>query len=114
LYWPLARRDTLLQFAWLCFGFGVLYSYALVETSKWNAGNFVWSGYITLLTLLIATIIFWLRQAMSPSGRWPAVRALTCGGVLALHVVSGARLSWLYVTHYGCNVDLRLAQYICD
>jgi hypothetical protein len=114
LYWPLARRDTLLQFAWLCFGFGVLYSYAVVETSKWNAGNFVWSGYITLLTLLIATIIFWLRQAMSPSGRWPAVRALTCGGVLALHVVSGARLSWLYVTHYGCNVDLRLAQYICD
>ena len=114
LYWPLARRDTLLQFAWLCFGFGALYSYALVETTNWTAGNFVWSGYITLFTLLVATTIFWLRHTALPEGRWPDTRALVCGAALALHVVSGARLTWLYLTHYGCRVDFRLADYVCN
>jgi len=114
LYWPLARRDTLLQFAWLCFGFGAMYSYGLVETTNWTAGNFLWSGYITLLTLLVATTIFWLRQAASAAGRWPVMRALVCGAVLALHVVSGARVTWLYLTHYGCRVDFRLVEYVCS
>ena len=114
LYWPLARRDTLLQFAWLCFGFGAVYSYALVETTNWTAGNFLWSGYITLLTLLVATVIFWLRQAASAEGGWPVTRALVCGAVLALHVASGARLTWMYLTHYGCRVDFRLVEYVCS
>ena len=113
LYWPLARRDPLMQFGWLCFGFGALYTYCLVETTYWVAGNFVWSGYITLLTLLISTTTFWLREAITAAGRWPVARAVLCGTVLALHVVSGARLAWLYLTHYGCRVDFRLGQYVC-
>jgi hypothetical protein len=109
-YWPLACRDTLLQFAWLCFGFGALYTYGVVETPNWAAGNFVWSSYVTLLTLLVATMTFWLRQAASTEGRW---RAIVCGAVLALHILSGVRLTALYLTHYGCRIDLRLGQYVC-
>jgi hypothetical protein len=101
LYWSTARRDTLLQFAWLCFGFGALYSYAVVETDHWSAGNFVWSGYITLFTLFVATTIFWLRQAALSERGWPLTRALVCGAVFALHVLSGARLVWLYLKEYA-------------
>ena len=101
LYWPTARRDTLLQLAWLCFGFGALYSYAVVETDHWAAGNFVWSGYISLFTLFVATTIFWLRQAALSDGRWPLTRARVCGAVLALHVLSGVRLAWLYLREYA-------------
>ena len=100
VYWPTARRDTLLQFAWLCFGFGAVYSYAVVETDHWAAGNFVWSGYITLFTLFVATTIFWLRQVASSAGRW-STRALVCGAAFALHVASGLRLTWLYLREYG-------------
>ena len=100
VYWPTARRDTLLQFAWLCFGFGAVYSYAVVETDHWAAGNFVWSGYITLFTLFVATTIFWLRQVASSEGRW-STRALVCGAAFALHVMSGLRLTWLYLREYG-------------
>jgi hypothetical protein len=100
VYWPTARRDTLLQFAWLCFGFGAVYSYAVVETDHWAAGNFVWSGYITLFTLFVATTIFWLRQVASSEGRW-SMRARVCGAVFALHVMSGLRLTWLYLREYG-------------
>lgn len=112
-YWPLARRDPLLQFAWLCFGFGALYSYGVVETTNWAAGNFVWSGYVTVLTLLVANTVFWLRQAASAEGRWQVRRAIVCGAVFALHILSGVRLTALYLTHYGCRVDLRLGQYVC-
>lgn len=101
LYWPTARRDTLLQLAWLCFGFGALYSYAVVETDHWAAGNFVWSGYISLFTLFVATTIFWLRQAALSDGRWLLTRARVCGAVLALHVLSGVRLAWLYLREYA-------------
>lgn len=101
LYWPQARRDPLLQFAWLCFGFGSLYSYAIVETNNWSAGNFVWSGYITVLTLFVATTIFWLRNAASSEGRWPVARARLCGAAFGLHVVSGARLAWLHLMDYA-------------
>ena len=101
LYWPTARRDTLLQFAWLCFAFGALYSYAVVETDHWAAGNFVWSGYISLFILFVATTIFWLRQAALSEGRWPPARALVCGAVFALHVLSGVRLAWLHLKQYA-------------
>jgi hypothetical protein len=101
LYWPTARRDALLQLAWLCFGFGALYSYAVVETDHWAAGNFVWSGYITVFTLFMATTIFWLRQVVLSEGKWPLTRALVCGAVFALHVLSGARLAWLHLKEYA-------------
>ena len=101
LYWPTARRDTLLQLAWLCFGFGALYSYAVVETDHWAAGNFVWSGYISLFTLFVATTIYWLRQAALAEGGWPLTRALVCGAVFTLHIISGMRLTWLYLKEYA-------------
>ena len=98
LYWPRAGRDTLLQCGWLCFGFGALYSYTLAETRNFHTGNFVWSGYITLFTLHVAAVVVWLREAASAEGRWPLARAVVCGAVFALHVASGARLTWLYLT----------------
>jgi hypothetical protein len=114
LYWPLTLRDTMLQLAWLCFLFGAFYSYTLAETVNWTAGNFVWSGYITLFTLYAATMVFWLRQLANPlRGRQPG-RMLICGAAIGMHVLSGARMDWLYLTHYGCRVDFRLVEFVCD
>ena len=114
LYWPRARRDTMLQLAWLCFLLGAFYSYTLAETVNWTAGNFVWSGYVTLFTLLVATTAFWLRHISWPLRGWPLGRALICGAAIGLHVLSGVRLDWLYLTHYGCKVDFRLVEFVCN
>jgi len=97
-YWPQARRDTLLQCGWLCFGFGAFYSYALAETRNFHTGNFVWSGYITVFTLFVAAAVVWLREAAAAEGKWPVGRALVCGAGFALHVASGARLTWQYLS----------------
>jgi hypothetical protein len=113
-YWPTARRETMLQLAWLSFGCGALYTYGVTETINWMAGNLVWSGYITLFTLFVATTIFWIRQVVSPEGARSVSRAAICGLVFAMHLASGARLTWLYLTHYGCRADLRLIQFVCN
>jgi len=113
-YWPHVRRDTMMQLAWLCFAFGVLFTYGVVQEVDWTSGDFVWSGYISLFILLVATTVFWLRQLTTGLRGWVLARALICGAVFVLHVASGARLAWLYLTHFACRVDLRLVQFVCD
>jgi hypothetical protein len=108
LYGKQARRDGMLQLAWPCFLIGIFYSYFLAEKHNWADGNFVWSGYITLFTLFVASIAYWLRQADGPRTRF-----VICAAALGLHVLSGARIDWLYLTHYGCKVDFRLANFVC-
>jgi hypothetical protein len=114
LYWKQAYHDPALQLAWLCFLFGAFYTYMIVEKVNWAAGNMVWSGYITLFTLFAASMIFWLRQIGGvPPRDWFRGRALICGVAITLHVLSGARIDWLYLTHYGCTLDFLKVDFIC-
>jgi hypothetical protein len=113
-YWHEAREDVMLQLAWLCFLFGAFYSYMLAERIHWSHGNLTWSGNITAFLLLAASVVFWLRRiAEVASGRWLQQRTAVCGMVLALHVISGARLDWIYLKHYGCPTDFRRAELVC-
>ena len=113
LYWKQARRDVFLQLAWLCFLAGAFYSYMLVEQKSWADGNFTWSGCIAAFTLLVASAVFWFRRISSaPRGR-PEWRALLCGALLVLHAVSGARMDWLYLTHFQCGENYYLAEFVC-
>ncbi len=109
LGWKRARRDSMLQLAWLCFFFGLFYAYMIAEKINWSAGNFVWSGYITLFTLFVASVIWWLNALMN--GRsW---RVILCGALFCAHVLSGVRMDWLYLTHYACSLDFGTAEFVC-
>jgi hypothetical protein len=115
LYWKEARRDALLQLSWLTFLFGTFYSYMIAERVYWGAGNFVWSGYITDFLLIVGSAVFWLRQvSLKPSSGWLRCAAILCGAVLLLHTVSGVRMDWLYLTHYGCPLNFRDAKFACS
>jgi hypothetical protein len=114
LYWREARGDAVLQLAWSCFLFGAFDSYMLAERIHWSAGNLTWSGNITAYLLLAVSVVFWLRMiSEAPSGRWLRQRTTVCGLVLVLHVASGARLDWTYLSHYGCPIDYRHAELVC-
>jgi hypothetical protein len=109
--WRHARRNTVLQLGWIVFLFGAAYTYLLAEKVHWPAANFLWSGYIATFVLFAASVLVFgeVLEAKS-SARW---RVLLCGTVLALHVASGARLDWLYLTHYGCPQDFREGEFAC-
>jgi hypothetical protein len=90
LHWKTARRDGMMQLAWLTFFFGACYVYLLSETVQWAAANFVWSAYSSLFVLFAATMVFWLRQvAAVPVRSWLWLRELVCFGALAAHVIAG-------------------------
>ena len=104
VFWRQARQDAILQLSWLCFLCGAFYTYTLAEAIHWRAGNFTWSGDITAFTLLVGSVVFWLRQiSLQPAGKWSAQWAFwICGAVLVLHAISGARIDWFYLWHRGC------------
>lgn len=87
LYFKTAIQDTALRLAWIAFLFGIFYVYFMVDSLVWQAGNFLWSGEITLLILFIASAFFLLRQYMATRTWTP--RLLICAGALSLHLVSG-------------------------
>ncbi|MGO4881333.1 MAG: hypothetical protein ACLP59_10975 [Bryobacteraceae bacterium] len=114
LYWKSARADPMAQLAWLTFMIGAFYSYMLAERVHWDVGNLTWSGNIAAFTLFVGTAVFWLREVSAePRGRWFRGRAAICGALLVLHALSGARLDWLYLTHYGCRLDFRAVEFVC-
>jgi len=98
LHWKTALRDGMLQLAWLTFFFGASYAYLLSETIRWTHGNFIWSAYISLSVLSIASMIFWLRQvSAAPRGSWLWLRELACLGVLSAHVIAGVAMDKHYL-----------------
>ncbi len=89
LYWPLARRDSMLMLAWGIFIVGAFYALCLVELgSRLTDNNFYWSGEITLFLLFFASVHFWLRQM---GGRFDlsSRRAQLTLIFWGLHIVSG-------------------------
>ena len=88
-----ALRDGQMQLAWLTFGAGSAYAYLLSERVRATDGNFLWSAYITLFILFVASVIFMLRQATIVSWR----RTALCLCALAPHVISGVLLDRKYL-----------------
>ncbi|HUA57575.1 MAG TPA: hypothetical protein VML19_02400 [Verrucomicrobiae bacterium] len=93
VYGRAAIRDGAMQLAWLTFAAGAAYAYLLSEVRRATDGNFLWSAYISLFVLFIASILFVLRQYRTASWWRPVV----CGGVLAAHVISGIALDRKYL-----------------
>jgi hypothetical protein len=93
VYFQQARRDLMLNLAWLTFIIGQSYTYLLVENVQPSSGNLTWSGQITLLILFVAAVGFVLRQ----NTRWLSNaersrldwRFGLCALVFLLHLASG-------------------------
>ncbi len=102
-----ALKDAMFQLAWACFLCGAFYTYCLAEKNSWTAGNFVWSGYITLFTLFVAAAVFLLRQwATAPAAGGLRWRIAVSAGVLLLHTAAGVRIDIFYLTHYGQTIPM--------
>ncbi len=91
VYWCRAVRSTLLNFAWLSFWCGTFYTYVLAESGEqFSAGNFGWTGEITVFLLFVASIVFWIRQSTAAAqGGRQRVMFAACGFVLLLHFTGG-------------------------
>jgi hypothetical protein len=76
---------------------GASYAYLLSETIRWAHANFVWSAYMSLFVLFVATVTFWLRQVLEAPRVWQWMRELVCFGTLAAHIISGVLLDWGYL-----------------
>ncbi len=81
-----AAGDTMLRLATLIFTFGAAYAYLLAESRNWQHGNLLWSSYIGLFTLYVASAFVFFRQVES---RPKALRHLVPAFLLLLHVRSG-------------------------
>ncbi len=95
-FWKWARQTFYLNVAWAVFGIGAAYGYLLAEGgSRLGAGNFTWSGQITLLVLFAASAAFMVdkRQRLLSNKR-----LFVCTAALGLHLVSG--IAW-YGYHTG-------------
>ena len=90
LYWRGARRDTSLNFGFMLFVAGASLGYLFAEKVHWTAGNFLWSGDISLFILFVFSVLFYLRQALStPWKGWTGARHIIAIIILFLHVRSG-------------------------
>lgn len=100
LYYRAARKDISLGLAWVAFMIGCVYSYVFVEAGRhMMAGNFIWSGQITLFILFIVSAMFLLRQEARVFGGLSGARGssrsfLICSTVFGLHLING--IYWYY------------------
>lgn len=92
-YFRDASRSPRLNLAWLVFGVGAAFTYLLSDAGQGRtlAGDFLWSGQVTLFVLFVESALFMARQANVGFAALQRVdwRASVCAAVFALHVVSG-------------------------
>lgn len=89
LHWPQAIADIDLVLSWLCFFFGSVCAYLLVESGKrMSHGNFTWSGVITIFLLMHQSNEFLRRQTYVEDGKIQ-LRACICLFVYAMHLACG-------------------------
>lgn len=78
-----AVRDKFLMIAWASAGFGLTYAYSLAEAgTRLSHGNFLWSGYISVFVLYVASVPVLLREKKT-------TKRQICWGLFALQVLSG-------------------------
>ncbi len=98
-YFSQARRDLLLNLAWLCALAGTAFSYLFIDTGDPVAGNLTWNGQIGVLVVYVASTVFFLRQNQAIiAGKMTRIpwRFGLCLLIFGLHVISG--IQW-YVLH---------------
>lgn len=94
LYWRESRKDMLFLLAWVMLGFGLLYSYLLVDRIEIAAGNFIWSAQIAVVLLFAAAMRLLASQPLAAWG-W---RGGTSLAVLGLHLLAGFYWYYLHLT----------------
>ena len=98
IYFKIAKKDTLLNLAWLIFVFGIIYTYLFAETGvRLQDANFGWSGDITMFILFVCSTIFFLQQWLGRVKEAPMVKTTFLPwAAFSLHLLSG--ILW-YFTH---------------
>lgn len=90
-YFPQARRNLVLNLAWLAFLIGQSYGLLLVERPNTPSANMLWSGKITLFVLFVITLAFFVRQNKGILFDGEKLRFdtrfLVCGAVYLLHLL---------------------------
>jgi hypothetical protein len=91
LYFPQARRNLLLNLAWLTFLIGQSYGLLLVERPNTPSANMLWSGKIGLFVLFAVTLLFFVRlnRGIVLDGEKIRLdpRFLVCGAAYLLHLL---------------------------
>jgi hypothetical protein len=90
-YFPQARRNLMLNLAWLTFLIGEAYGLLLVERPNTPSGNMTWSGKVALFVLFAVSLVFFVRQVKGvlldrAKFRWDP-RFLACGAAYLLHLL---------------------------
>lgn len=101
MYFNEAKKNIQLNICWLVFSMSVFYVYFLAESGgRMYAGNFLWSGQLTLFVLFVVSTGFLLKkQDCQPINKekskqnnqnsWYFNRFLTCVLLLGVHAFSG-------------------------
>jgi hypothetical protein len=93
-----AWRDIGMRFAIVLFAFGAAAAYLMAEKKYFLAGNFFWSGYITLFILVVFCASFLLRvtfvEPRQPGFWW---RLAPCVAAAAVQIGSGLKMHMLYL-----------------
>jgi 4-amino-4-deoxy-L-arabinose transferase-like glycosyltransferase len=69
VYCKEAFKDIRMKLGWIGFGMGVIYTYFFAESTRFSAGNFAWSGQITLFILFICCILFLAEKKLQGINR---------------------------------------------
>lgn len=95
VYFQRARRDLLLNIAWLTFIAGQALGYLFIESPIPENGNMVWGGRITSFVLFIVSIAFFWRQnrnALDNQAGFPRDGRFYLGAILLmLHIMPNLR-----------------------
>ena len=86
VFWKESVKDIRMQLGWIGFGFGAVFTYLFAESYYFSAGNFLWSGQITLLILFISCVLFLSEKVLLNMSRISKWLILTSG---SLHVIFG-------------------------
>ena len=100
LYFDAARKNLYLNFSWIVFGVGAMYSYAFYQLGPgFKSGDFLWSGYSAVFVLMFASLLFLVEQHVQGFGNKDVklsrrgLRLLARSGIavsiFAIHVLSG-------------------------
>ena len=101
VYGRRAWADSGFRFSAIPFLFGTAYTYTLAEKLRFTAGNFLWSGYITLFVVYFFAVVFVLKQVTNSP---PTVRALLpaapCLAILVWQLTSGIAVHMNFIRLY--------------
>jgi hypothetical protein len=107
VYGRRAWADGGFRFSVIAFLFGTIYSYTLAEKLRLAAGNFLWSGYITVFVLYYFSVVFVLKDVSKrPPTVGTALRAAPCLAVRAWQLTSGFSVHMNFIGLYSFSPAL--------